>query len=112
MVSSAGGQGAVQAMVANELVGDHSAMTSVWQSQCREVDAVWDLRRSRRNLDPHFRARRGGRIVGFGAGTVVPVRLRLLVHDDRRWLHDDLRRVVVGRIVIRRVTTPRTPPKR
>src|SRR5262249_59773400 len=74
--------------------------------------AVWDLRRSRRNLDPHFRARRGGRIVGFGAGTVVPVRLRLLVHDDRRWLHDDLRRVVVGRIVIRRGKPPPTPPQK
>src|SRR5215813_5104523 len=110
MVSSAGGQGAVQAMVANELVGDHSAMTSVWRSQCREVDTVWDLRRSRRNLDPHLRTRRRGRIIGLGAGTIIPVRLWLLVHDDGRWLYSDLRGVVVGRIVIRRITPRRTPP--
>src|SRR5215831_2880601 len=65
---------------------------------------------ARRDFDPHLWARRSGRIVGLSAGAVVPVRLRLLVHDDGRWLYHDLRRVVVGRIVIRRVTPPRTPP--
>jgi hypothetical protein len=39
----------------------------------------------RRHLDPHLWARGSSGIVGFGAETVVPVRLRrLLSHDDRR----------------------------
>ena len=68
------------------------------------------LFRARRNLDPDLGTRGHGRIVGLRAGTVVPVRLQLLVHDDGRWLYHDLRWVVVGRVVIRRVTPPRTPP--
>jgi hypothetical protein len=53
----------------------------------------------RRHLDPHVWARGSRGIVGFGAETVVPVRLRrLLSHDDRRRLDDDLwRRVVATR---------------
>src|SRR5215468_3039522 len=65
---------------------------------------------SRRDFDPHLWAPWSRRVVSFGARAVVPVRLRLLVHDDGRWLYHDLRRVVVGRVVIRRVTPPRTPP--
>ena len=105
-------------MIMNELLkvreeGDHTAMSSGpgWRSQCSEMETVRGLLCSRRNLDPHLRTRRHGRIIGFRARTVVPVRLRRgrAVGVDRRRLHDDLRRVVVGRVVIR-VTPPRTPP--
>src|SRR5262249_17042607 len=63
----------------------------------------------RRDLDPRLWARGNGWIVGLGAGTVVPVRLRRLLHDDRRRLYHDLRWVV---IVGRRVVPPWPPPKR
>src|SRR5262249_7908330 len=62
----------------------------------------------RRDLDPRLWARGNGWIVGLGAGTVVPVRLRRLLHDDGRWLYHDLRWVVIVR---RRVVPPWTPPK-
>src|SRR5262249_17303052 len=66
---------------------------------------------ARRDFDPHLWARRSGRVVSSGARTVVPVCLgRLVLHDDWCRLHHDLRRVIVGRVVIRRVTPPRTPP--
>src|SRR5262249_12968562 len=83
--------------------------------RCREVlERTGKPRRfllcSRRDFDPHLWARWSRRVVSFGARAVVPVRLRLLVHDDGRWLYHDLRWVVVGRVVIRRVTPPRTPP--
>src|SRR5215470_5959939 len=107
----------VGAVIADELLRlsekwDHVAMTSgvMRWSQCREVETVRGLLCSRRDLDPHLGARGNCRIVGLGAWTVVPVRLRLLVHDDGRWLYHDLRWVVVGRVVIRWVTPPRTPP--
>jgi len=63
----------------------------------------------RRDLDPRLWARGSSRIVGFGAGTVVPVRLgRLLLDVDRRLLDDDGRRcvAVVGRVVVGRVIPP------
>src|SRR5215467_2803579 len=69
------------------------------------------LFRARRNLDPHFGTRGHGRIVGLCAGTVVPVRLQLLVHNNGRRLYHDLRWVIVGRVVVRRITPPRTPPR-
>ena len=104
-------------MIMNELLkvreeGDHTAMSSGpgWRSQCSEMETVRGLLCSRRNLDPHLRTRRHGRIIGFGAGTVIPVRLWLLAHEHGRWLYHDLRRVIVGRVVIRRVTPPRPPP--
>src|SRR5262250_3162374 len=83
--------------------------------RCREVlERTGKPRRyllcSRRDFDPHLWARWSRRVVSFGARAVVPVRLRLLVHDDGRWLYHDLRWVVVGRVVIRRGTPPRTPP--
>src|SRR5262244_3393759 len=63
------------------------------------LHAWWDL-------DPHFWARRCRWIVGPDAGTVIPVRLRLPLHDNWRRLYDDLRLIVV-----RRVIPPRTPPE-
>src|SRR5215831_14147191 len=76
----------------------------------RTDSRVIGLIRSRRDLDPHLRAGRSGRIIGTGAWTVIPVRLRLAVlHHDRRGLHHDLRR----RIVVRRIAPPpRSPPER
>jgi hypothetical protein len=74
------------------------------------------LLRSRRDLDPCFWARGNGRIVGPGAGAVVPVplrrrgRSRLLLDVDRRLLNDDRRRWV--HVVRRRVPVSWTPPKR
>src|SRR5262249_29479470 len=61
----------------------------------------------RQNFDPHLWARRSGRIVSPRTRTVVPVRLRRLIRDDRRRLDDDLRRRW------RRVIPPRTrtPPE-
>src|SRR6516165_5849626 len=58
---------------------------------------------SRRDLDPRLGARGSGRIVRVGARAVVPIRLRrlrrLLVYDDWRRLYNDLRRIVVGRVI-------------
>src|SRR5215467_6598305 len=68
------------------------------------------LFRARRNLDPDLGTRGHGRIVGLRAGTVVPGRLQLLVHNNGRRLYHDLRWVIVRRIVVRRITPPRTPP--
>src|SRR5262245_28658974 len=70
------------------------------------METVKGLMCSRRYLDPHLGARGNCRIVGLGAGTVVPVRLRqAFFHDDWRRLYDNLRRIVV------RVIPPRTPPE-
>ena len=66
---------------------------------------------SRRNLDPRFGARGHARVVGLGAGAVVPVRLRrLLIRGHRRRLDDNLGRVRPPRAAPPRAAPPRAAP--